>query len=47
MNTEPDIEYEIQSRTNLMQTNWFSEGFVPGSELTKRLQNAMLQPAAN
>jgi hypothetical protein len=34
MNTEPDIEYEIQSRTDLLQTNWFSEGFVAGSELT-------------
>jgi hypothetical protein len=34
INTEPDISYEIQSRTNLLQTNWFSEGLVLGSEIT-------------
>jgi hypothetical protein len=36
-NTEPDIQYEIQSITNLAQanqTNWNSEGFIFGSEIT-------------
>ena len=33
-NTEADIEYEIQGATNLTGTNWISEGFVLGSELT-------------
>ena len=33
-NSQADIEYEIQSRTNLLQTNWQSEGFIYGSELT-------------
>jgi hypothetical protein len=33
-NTEADILYEIQSRTNLLQTDWQSEGFINGSELT-------------
>ncbi|HEV2692653.1 MAG TPA: alpha/beta hydrolase [Verrucomicrobiae bacterium] len=31
-NTITDIQYEIQSRTNLVQTDWQSEGFVYGSE---------------
>lgn len=34
MNTTPDVLYEIQGITNLSQTNWISEGFVYGSELT-------------
>jgi hypothetical protein len=33
-NTEADISYEIQSRTNLLQSDWQSEGFILGSELT-------------
>ena len=33
-NTQADIQYEIESRTNLMQTDWQSEGFINGSELT-------------
>jgi len=34
MNSIADNLYEIQSKTNLTQTNWQSEGFVLGSELT-------------
>lgn len=34
MNTEPNVLYEVQSRTNLLQTDWDSQGFVDGSELT-------------
>ena len=34
-NTLAEVQYEIQSRTNLaLQTNWQSEGFIFGSELT-------------
>lgn len=33
-NTIADVQYEIQSRTNLMQTDWQSEGFITGSEVT-------------
>ena len=33
-NTEADVQYEIQSLTDLMQTNWQSEGFILGSEAT-------------
>ncbi|HWD91716.1 MAG TPA: LamG domain-containing protein [Verrucomicrobiae bacterium] len=33
-NSGPDVLYEIQGKTNLLQTNWISEGFVYGSELT-------------
>ncbi len=33
-NTLADVQYEIQSRTNLTQTDWQSEGFIFGSELT-------------
>ena len=33
-NTISDILYEVQSRTDLLQTNWNSEGFIYGSELT-------------
>jgi len=33
-NTIADVQYEIQSKTNLMQTDWQSEGFIYGSELT-------------
>ena len=33
-NTAPDIEYEIQSKEDLLQANWLSEGFILGSELT-------------
>ncbi len=33
-NSTADILYEIQSVTNLAQTNWVSEGFIYGSELT-------------
>src|SRR5664280_2081116 len=33
-NTLADIQYEIQSKTNLLQTNWLSEGFILGSEIT-------------
>ena len=33
-NTIADVQYEIQSRTNLLQTDWQSEGFILGSELT-------------
>jgi len=32
-NTQP-VQYEIQSRTNLAQSDWQSEGFIPGSDLT-------------
>ena len=32
-NTLADIQYEIQSKTNLLQINWLSEGFVLGSEV--------------
>lgn len=34
MNSSPDVLYEIQSKTNLLQPTWNSEGFVYGSELT-------------
>ena len=33
-NTVADILYELQSRTNLTQPDWQSEGFISGSELT-------------
>jgi len=33
-NTIADVQYEIQSRTNLMQSDWQSEGFICGDELT-------------
>lgn len=33
-NTLPYVQYEIQSRTNLVQGNWQSEGFVLGSVIT-------------
>jgi len=33
-NTAADILYEIQSLTDLSQSNWVSEGFLSGSELT-------------
>ena len=33
-NSVADIQYEIQSKTDLLQTDWFSEGFIFGSELT-------------
>jgi hypothetical protein len=33
-NTFADVTYEIQSRTNLLQTDWQSEGFFIGSEAT-------------
>jgi hypothetical protein len=33
-NTEAGILYEIQSRTNLWQSDWQSEGFISGSGLT-------------
>jgi pimeloyl-ACP methyl ester carboxylesterase len=33
-NTMSDVQYEIQSRTNLVQADWQSEGFIYGSELT-------------
>ena len=33
-NTIADVQYEIQSRTNLVQSDWQSEGFIVGSELT-------------
>ena len=33
-NTIADVLYEIQSRTNLVQTDWQSEGFIYGSEAT-------------
>ncbi|HEV2691836.1 MAG TPA: hypothetical protein VG347_02970 [Verrucomicrobiae bacterium] len=33
-NTIADVQYEIQSRTNLVQADWQSEGFIWGSELT-------------
>ncbi len=34
MNTEADVMYEIESRTNLLQMDWQSEGFIFGSEMT-------------
>jgi hypothetical protein len=34
VNTTPDTLFEIQGRTNLVQGNWISEGFVYGPELT-------------
>jgi hypothetical protein len=33
-NTFADVQYEIQGKTNLSATNWISEGFVLGSEIT-------------
>jgi hypothetical protein len=33
-NTIADVSYEVQSRTNLVQTDWLTEGFFSGSELT-------------
>src|SRR5487761_2473141 len=33
-NTLADVQYEIQSRTNLLQSDWLSEGFILGSEIT-------------
>jgi Concanavalin A-like lectin/glucanases superfamily len=33
-NSDPDILYEIQGKTNLTQANWTSLGYVNGSELT-------------
>ena len=33
-NSIGDVSYEIQSRTNLSQSDWASEGFINGSELT-------------
>jgi len=33
-NTLADMSYEIQSRTNLTQVDWQSEGFILGSEIT-------------
>jgi len=33
-NTLANVQYEIQSRTNLAQTDWQSEGFIVGSEIT-------------
>src|SRR5207248_10747986 len=33
-NTLADIQYEIQSTTDLLQTNWTSEGFLFGDQLT-------------
>ena len=33
-NTLADISYEIQSKQDLLQSNWNSEGFILGSELT-------------
>jgi len=33
-NTMADVQFEIQSRTNLLQSDWQSEGFILGSELT-------------
>jgi hypothetical protein len=33
-NSSPDISYEIQTRTNLAQGDWNSEGFILGSETT-------------
>ena len=33
-NTVADIQYEIQSLTDLTQTNWVSQGFILGSETT-------------
>jgi hypothetical protein len=33
-NTVADVPYEIQSRTNLAQSDWQSEGFIYGSELS-------------
>jgi hypothetical protein len=34
VNSTADILYEVQGCTNLAQRNWFTEGFVVGSELT-------------
>ena len=34
MNSAQDILYEIQAKTNLLQPDWMSLGFVYGSELT-------------
>lgn len=34
VNSDPDVLYEIQGTTNLAHPDWFSEGFVDGSELT-------------
>lgn len=33
-NTQPNVLYEIQSRTNLAEGEWVTEGFFNGSELT-------------
>jgi hypothetical protein len=43
INTEPDISYEIQSKTDLSLTNWNSEGFVLGSELTNYTEMDLTQ----
>ena len=43
MNTLPDISYEIQSKTDLLQTNWNSEGFCLGSELTNFVEMDIAQ----
>jgi hypothetical protein len=33
-NTLADVQYEIQAKGDLLQTNWISEGFFLGSEIT-------------
>ena len=43
INTEPDISYEIQSKTDLLLTNWNSEGFVLGSEITNWMEMDIAQ----
>ena len=42
-NTLADVEYEIQSKTNLLQSDWFSEGFFLGSSVTNWTPFSVLQ----
>jgi hypothetical protein len=42
-NTIADVQYEIQSTTDLTRTNWNSEGFILGSELTNWTALSVLQ----
>jgi hypothetical protein len=47
VNSAADILYEIQGTTNLARTNWISEGFVDGSELTNLTTATVSLLAAN
>ena len=43
MNTAPGIEYEIQSKTDLTQSGWVSEGFAFGPETTNFVEMDLAQ----